>query len=127
MITLLGFGLHALLSMIGGMLLLRPRGRTADGERQVYEHVRTHQMYEIPVGTLDAEFFVKIQGQLDVLVGPSKTPAEPAPATSAVPPPAGAAWALTLAVLMIPACVARIASTVAAGEMPTRAMARPSG
>ena len=38
-------------------------------------------MYEIPVGTLDAEFFVKIQGQLDVLVGPSKTPAEPAPAT----------------------------------------------
>ena len=57
--------------------LLRPRGLTPDGERQIYEHARSHQLYEITVGNLDAEFFVKIQGQLDLLVGPAKNAAEP--------------------------------------------------
>jgi hypothetical protein len=57
--------------------LLRPRGLTPDGERQIYEHTRSHQLYEIPVGKLDAEFFIKIQGQLDLLVGPAKNAAEP--------------------------------------------------
>ncbi|RFC47137.1 MAG: hypothetical protein DUW69_001500 [Verrucomicrobia bacterium] len=57
--------------------LLRPRGLTTDGERQIFEHVRSHQLYEIPVGTLDAEFFIRIQGQLDLLVGPAKTATEP--------------------------------------------------
>ena len=70
--------LQFLALMLERKRLLRPRGKTADGERQIYEHVRTHQLYEIPVGTLDAEFFVKIQSQLDVLVGPPKAPAEPA-------------------------------------------------
>ena len=57
--------------------LLRPRGRTADGERNLFEHVRTHQMYEIPVGDLSPEFFARIQEQLGVLVGGAraKTPA----------------------------------------------------
>jgi hypothetical protein len=58
--------------------LLRPRGLTPGGERQVYEHMRSHQLYEIPVGTLDAEFFIRIQSQLDLLVGPAKTAPEPA-------------------------------------------------
>lgn len=62
--------------------LLRPRGLTADGERRIYEHAKTHQLYEIPVGNLDAAFFVKIQGQLDLLVGQPKAETEPAPATS---------------------------------------------
>ena len=57
--------------------VLRPRGLTPDGERQIYEHARTHQLYEVPVGRLDAEFFVKIQGQLDLLVGPAKDQPEP--------------------------------------------------
>ena len=57
--------------------LLRPRGLTTDGERQIYEHMRSHQLYEIPVGTLDAEFFIRIQGQLDLLVGPAKSASEP--------------------------------------------------
>jgi len=57
--------------------LLRPRGFTADGERQVYEHARTHQLYEIPVGRLDEGLFRKIQGQLDLLVGPAKASAQP--------------------------------------------------
>ena len=57
--------------------LLRPRGRTADGERQIYEHTRTHQLYEIPEGNLDAAFFAQLQGQLDLLMGPPKAAAEP--------------------------------------------------
>jgi len=39
-------------------------------------------MYEVPVGTLDAEFFIKIQGQLDLLMGPAKLPAEAVPSAS---------------------------------------------
>ena len=58
--------------------LLRPRGRTADGERNLLEHARTHQMYEIPAGDLSPEFFVKIREQLGVLIGgaPAAKPAE---------------------------------------------------
>jgi hypothetical protein len=60
--------------------LLRLRGRTAEGERSLYEHLRTHQMYEIPAGDLSPEFFVKIQEQLGVLVGsPAKTPDRASP------------------------------------------------
>ncbi|MEO6873376.1 MAG: hypothetical protein ABI222_01005 [Opitutaceae bacterium] len=67
--------LQFLALMLERKKLLRPRGFTPDGERQIYEHARSHQHYEIPVGTLDAEFFIKIQGQLDVLVGaPKVTP-----------------------------------------------------
>jgi hypothetical protein len=60
--------------------VLRPRGTTADGSRQIFEHAKTHQFYEVPVGTLDEEFFVKIQGQLDLLVGSPKRPADVATA-----------------------------------------------
>ena len=49
--------------------LLRPRGKTEDGLRNIYEYGKTHQMYEVPVGNLDEEFFRKIQSELDVLVG----------------------------------------------------------
>lgn len=71
---------------------LKPRGFTADGERQLYEHAKSHQMYEVPRGTLDEAFFVKIQGQLDLLVGgPKTTPAPTEPATApAENPPASA-------------------------------------
>jgi hypothetical protein len=56
--------------------ILKPRGVTPDGVRNIFEHMRTHQMYEVPVGDLNAEFFVKIQSQLDVLVGGPKKKAE---------------------------------------------------
>lgn len=59
--------------------ILRPRGKTSDGERQIFEHTKTHQMYEVPVGVLDEAFFVNIQGQLDLLVGGSKPAPAPAP------------------------------------------------
>jgi hypothetical protein len=71
--------LQFLALMLERKKVLRPRGKTPDGARQILEHARTHQMYEVPVGTLDEAFFVKIQGQLDLLVGgPKKKPEPPA-------------------------------------------------
>lgn len=77
--------LQFLALMLERKKILKPRGRTTDGVRNIYEHARSHQMYEIPVGDLNAEFFVKIQGQLDVLVGsPKKKTEEPKPDSNAV-------------------------------------------
>lgn len=59
---------------------IRLRGYTEDGQRQIYEHMATHQLYEVPVGDLNVEFFQKIQEHLGVLVGPPKPGAETAPA-----------------------------------------------
>ena len=69
---------YILAVMLERKRLLRPRGRTADGERNLLEHARTHQMYEIPAGDLSPEFFVKIREQLGVLIGgaPAAKPAE---------------------------------------------------
>jgi len=72
--------LQFLALMLERKKLLRPRGLTTDRERQIYEHAKTHQLYEIPVGNLDEAFFVRIQGQLDLLVGPAKAAAETVPA-----------------------------------------------
>lgn len=72
--------LQFLALMLERKKVLRPRGTTSDGERQIYVHAKTHLTYEVPAGVLDEAFFVKIQGQLDVLVGGPKREAE-APAT----------------------------------------------
>lgn len=64
--------------------VLRPRGLTADRKRRVFEHVKTKQLYEVPAGELTAEFFVKVQEQLGVLVGEPKKKAT-APAAAATP------------------------------------------
>lgn len=79
--------LQFLALMLERKKLIKPRGVSADGARQIYEHMRTHQNYEVPVGTLDAAFFVSIQEQLGVLVGtkPAKGPVPPA----GVPPSEG--------------------------------------
>jgi len=83
--------LQFLALMLERKRLLRPRGVTADGERNVFEHAKTHQMYEVSAGELTPEFFVKIQEQLGLLVGtPTKLPAGPA-AEAAPPPPVKAA------------------------------------
>lgn len=84
--------LQFLALMLERKRILRPRGTTADGERNLFEHQRTHQMYEIAAGDLTPEFFARIQEQLGVLVGgPKKTPG-PAGAEqpSSVPPSATA-------------------------------------
>lgn len=49
--------------------LLRPRGRTADGGRNILEHSRSKQLFEVPAGEMPPEFFVAVQQQLSVLVG----------------------------------------------------------
>ena len=61
--------------------ILRPKGRSADREKNVFEHARTEQLIEVPVGELDATFFIAIQEQLSVLVGaPKAKVAAPGPA-----------------------------------------------
>ncbi|HVT74662.1 MAG TPA: hypothetical protein VHD61_16125 [Lacunisphaera sp.] len=77
--------LQFLALMLERKKLLKPRGLTEDGARQIFEHMPSHQLYEVPVGELDVEFFQKIQEHLHVLVGGPKTAAPPAPA----PSPAG--------------------------------------
>lgn len=69
--------------------VLRPRGKSADGAKQLYEHAKTKQMFEVAVGELTPEFFVAVQEQLTVLVGapkPKMAAAEPA-APQAAPAP----------------------------------------
>lgn len=77
--------------------ILRPRGRSADGQRHRFEHARSKQIFEVPAGELTPEFFVAVQEQLSVLVGGPRgggaaaaapasapqTPAEPAVSGSA--------------------------------------------
>jgi hypothetical protein len=65
--------------------VLRPKGRSADGEKNVYEHAKTKQLYQVPKGELTPEFFVQVQAQLSVLVG------EPKPRTTSAAAPAVAA------------------------------------
>jgi hypothetical protein len=53
--------------------LLRPKGRSADGTKDVYEHAKTKVLYVVPKGELTPEFFVSVQAQLSVLVGEPKS------------------------------------------------------
>ena len=62
--------------------VLRPKGRSADGEKNVYEHAKTKQLFQVPKGELTPEFFVQVQAQLSVLVG------EPKPKNAAAAAPA---------------------------------------
>ena len=55
--------------------VLKPRGRTADGARNIVEHAKTKQLFEVPAGELTPEFFVQVQSQLSVLVGEPAAPA----------------------------------------------------
>jgi len=77
--------LQFLALMLERKKLIKPRGVTEDGLRQIYEHMPTHQLYEVPVGDLNAEFFQKIQEHLGVLVGTPKPKADPAPVPAAAP------------------------------------------
>ncbi len=66
--------------------ILRPKGRSADGQRNRYEHAKSKAMFEVPAGELTPEFFVAVQEQLSVLVGVPKVAAaapESAPETAA--------------------------------------------
>lgn len=71
--------LQFLALMLERKKLIKLRGYTEDGVRQIYEHMPTHQLYEVPSGDLNVEFFQKIQEHLGVLVGTPKPKTEPAP------------------------------------------------
>jgi hypothetical protein len=77
--------LQFLALMLERKKVIKPRGVTEDGARTIYEHMGSHQLYEVPVGDLNVEFFQKIQEHLGVLVGTPKA----APAPAAEPAPAG--------------------------------------
>lgn len=81
--------LQFLALMLERKKLIKRVGLTEDGERDIYEHRATHQLYEVPVGNLDVAFFQKIQEHLGVLVGtPKPKAAEPAPASQMAAQPA---------------------------------------
>jgi len=66
--------------------LLKPRGRSADGQRNRYEHAKSKAIFEVQVGELTPEFFVAVQEQLSVLVGvPKVKPDASVPAEAAAP------------------------------------------
>ena len=52
--------------------ILKPKGRSADGARNRFEHAKSKQIFEVPAGELTPEFFVAVQEQLSVLVGAPK-------------------------------------------------------
>lgn len=81
--------LQFLALMLERKKILRPKGLTADGTRQRLEHARSKQIFEIPAAELSPEFFVQVQEQLSVLVGPRKG-AEPTPANQAPAEPSPA-------------------------------------
>lgn len=69
--------LQFLALMLERKKLLRPKGKSADRERNIYEHAKTKQLFEVPGGELTPEFFVAVQEQLSVLVGSPKPKALP--------------------------------------------------
>ena len=75
--------LQFLALMLERKKLIKPRGLTEDGARQTYEHMKSHQLYEVPVGALDETFFRNIQEHLGVLVGEPKVKSAPVAATPA--------------------------------------------
>jgi hypothetical protein len=61
---------------------LKPKGVSADGTKNVYEHAKTKQLVEVPAGELTPEFFVQVQEQLSILVGGPKEKAKPTAAAA---------------------------------------------
>ena len=65
--------------------VLRPKGRHSEA-RDLFEHVKTKQLYCVPAGELSPDFFMSLQEQLSVLVGGPAAKADPAPAVIAKSP-----------------------------------------
>ncbi len=64
--------LQFLALMLERKRLLRPKGFTRDGEKNVYEHAKTKQTFEVPVGEISPQFFLRVQEQLGAIVGALK-------------------------------------------------------
>jgi hypothetical protein len=65
--------------------VLRPRGRAPGAERDLYEHAKTKQMFEVAALELTPEFFAAVREQLSVLVGEPAAPAGAPGAPAAEP------------------------------------------
>ncbi len=61
--------LQVLAMMLERKRVLRPKGRTADKKRLVYEHAKAKTLHEVEAAELTPEFFLSIQEQLAALVG----------------------------------------------------------
>jgi hypothetical protein len=57
--------------------LLKARGRNADGTKDIFDHGRSKQSFEVPAGEMTPEFFAAVQEQLGLLVGEPKAKAAP--------------------------------------------------
>jgi hypothetical protein len=75
--------LQFLALMLERKRLLRPRALSADGARTVYEHAKTKQMIEVPIGELTPEFFIAVQQQLGTLLPGSRGAITAEPESSA--------------------------------------------
>lgn len=71
--------------------VLKPRGKSKDGARNLYEHAKSKQMFEVPAGELTPEFFIAVQEQLSVLVGTPKAATKPGAPAAEKPAEAAAA------------------------------------
>ena len=60
--------------------LLRARGRTPDGSKNLLEHMKSKRVYEVPSDEMTPAFFVAVQQQLNVLVGEPRARPDPEPA-----------------------------------------------
>ena len=72
--------LRFLALMLERKRILRPRGRTADGLREVFEHAKTKQVFEVPALVMDDAFFAGVGPLLGALIPDIPAPAPAAPA-----------------------------------------------
>jgi hypothetical protein len=78
--------LQFLALMLERKKILRPKGLNHDGSKNVYEHAKSKQLFEVAVGELSPQFFLQVQAQLSVLVGSGPAPAgAAAPVAASVP------------------------------------------
>ena len=81
--------LQFLALMLERKRILRPKGKNPEGTKNRYEHAKSKQLFEVPVGELTPQFFIRVQEQLSVLVGipKAKIPPEAAvvPTVTATP------------------------------------------
>ena len=63
--------LQVLALMLERKRVLKPKGRTADKQRVIYEHSKAKTLHEVEAAELSPEFFLSIQQQLSALVGGS--------------------------------------------------------
>jgi hypothetical protein len=61
--------LQVLALMLERKRVLRPKGRSADRKRMIYEHAKLRSLHEVEAAELSPEFFLSIQEQLSALVG----------------------------------------------------------